>query len=207
MPPEQLPPAEGEAAEGGGAHAEAPPDPLEGFHLRPGRRGPATTLTEEMIHTIAEALARYGVKRIAAAKAGTTEDCLDAWLRRGADAAKRRKRSLYTQLYAACEEAMAHRAAYLIELGDKTVMDRHTNPRWVTWALAVTAPKQFTVPKEGPAKASGQLGPAFEMVTPAQAAASLEEKLAHFLATEARVEKILAEAAEPRSGEAGEGGA
>lgn len=204
MPPELLPPAKGEAADGEGAPSEGP-NPLQGFQLRPGRRGPTTTLTQEMIPVIATAVARYGVKRIAAAKAGTTEDCLDAWLRRGADAARRRKRSLYTQLYAACEEAWAHRAGFLMELGDRTVMDRHTNPRWVTWALAITAPKQFTVPKEGQAKAAQGLGPAFEMVTPAQAAQSLEEKLAHFLATEEKVERILAESA-AAGGEAGEGG-
>jgi hypothetical protein len=201
MPPELLPSAQGEeAGEKSGAPGEGP-DPLEGFHLRPGSRGPESTLKAEMIPIIATALARYGVKRIAAAKAGTTEDCLDAWLRRGADAARRRKRSLYTELYAACEQAMAHRTGFLIELGDRTVMDRHTNPRWVTWALAVTAPKQFTVPKEGPAKTGGQLGPAFEMVTPAQAAQSLEEKLAHFLATEEKVAAILAEGAAAATGE------
>jgi hypothetical protein len=152
-----------------------------------------------MLPVLAEWYARTGVKRLAAAKAGTTEDCLSAWLARGAEQAKRGKVSRYTALLAAMDAAWAHRTAYLIELGERTVVDRHTNPRFLTWLMVVTSPKQFTVPKENSGSAGTQLGPAFELQTPQEAAQSLEEKLAHFLATEKKVESILAEAAEAAS--------
>lgn len=161
------------------------PDPLAGYHYRPGRRGPATTLKPEMIPTIARELARTGVQRIAAAKAGTTEDCLGAWLKRGHEAVRRGKRSIYTELLAACEEAWAHRYGFLIELGERTVTDRHCNPRFITWLMGVTSPKQFTVPKEA-APSSHSLGPAFELVTHEEAEKALVEKLTRFLAEDAK---------------------
>ena len=203
MPPELLPPAQGEEAEAGGAPGAPLPNALEGYVFRAGTRGPATTLRPSMIPIIAEALARTGVKRIAAAKAHTTEDCLGKWLKRGADAMARGKRSLYTQLLLACEEAWAHRYSYLIELGERTVTDRHCNPRFVTWLMGVTAPKTFTVPKE-PAQGAVKsgLGPAFELLTPEEAARSLDEKLSHFLSTEKRVEQILAAAVAPAASSA-----
>lgn len=187
MPKELLAPEEGEAPSAPGI-----PDPLEGYTWK-GSRGPASTLREDMISIIARALAETGFKRVAAARAGCTEDALGAWLSRGAQQAKARKRSLYTRLLSACEEAWAHHASYMLRLGDRTVLDRHTNPRWVTWKLAVMG-ESFRVPKEAAARASG-LGPAFELQSPAEAAAALEEKLQHFLVTQERVEKILAEAA------------
>lgn len=181
MPKELLPPKEGEDA----PSAPGIPDPLKGYYYRPGRAGPATTLKPEMVPIIAEALARTGVQRIAAAKAGTTEDCLGAWLKRGREAMRRGKRSIYTELLVACEEAWAHRFGFLIELGERTVTDRHCNPRFITWLMQVSAPKQFTVPKEATAAAAG-LGPAFELVTPEDAEKALIEKLTRFLAEEAK---------------------
>ncbi len=178
MPPKLL----GEPSDGSDEGAPELPDPLAGFHLRPGARGPRTTLKREMVPVIAEWLARTGVLRIAAAKAGTTEDCLGKWLSKGRDAAARRKSSLYTELLTACEEAWAHRFGYLIELGERTVTDRHMNPRFVTWLMAVTGPKHFTVPREQTAQAQGNgLGSAFELVTPEAAAASVHNKLMRFL--------------------------
>src|SRR6218665_2907103 len=104
FPPELV----GEPSDGPGEDAPEVPDPLAGFHLRPGARGPRTTLTRAMIPIIAESLARTGVQRIAAAKAGTTEDCLGKWLSKGRDAVARRKSSLYTELLFACETTWAH---------------------------------------------------------------------------------------------------
>ncbi len=195
IPPELLPLEESGQAEAPGASGGGGVDPLAGYRYRPGRRGPRTTLRPEMIRTIAEGLARTGMQRIAAAQAGTTADCLRAWLSRGLEASKRRKKSIYTELLMACEEAWAHRYAHLIQLGELTVTDRHMNPRFITWLMAVTSPKDFTVPKEKAQVAGNRLGPAFEMVTPEAAAASLEEKLAHFLDTEEKVSAILAESA------------
>lgn len=197
MPPELLPPASPGEAAANGPSEEGLPEALRGYAFRAGRRGPASTLRPPMVPIIAHWLARTGVKRIAAAKAGTTEDCLDQWLRRGLDATRRRKASIYTELLAACEEAWAHRYAYLIELGERTVEDRHTNPRFVTWLMAVTAPRQFTVPREpGPTRPASKLGPAFEMVTPEAAAQALEEKLQRFLALEAQQDGERAAGAE-----------
>lgn len=193
MPPELL----GEPLEGEGHDAPELPDPLEGYHFRPGRRGPRTTLTREMIPVIAQWLARTGVLRIAAAKAGASEDTLGKWISRGRDAANRRKNSLYTELLIACEEAWAHRFAHLIELGERTVVDRHMNPRFITWLMSVTGPKHFTVQREQAAQAGNVLGPAFEMVTPEQAAKALEEKARKFLELEDKRAELIAELAGP----------
>ncbi|MFL5344370.1 MAG: hypothetical protein ACJ8AT_06240 [Hyalangium sp.] len=181
--------------EGAEDEAGAPeiPNPLEGWEWK-GSRGPATTLKEEMIAVIARALAETGFLRVAAARAGCTEDALSAWLARGEQQVKARKRSIYTRLLSACQEAWAHHASFMLKLGDRTVLDRHTNPRWVTWKLSVMG-STFRVPKEGPSGQGQGLGPAFELQSPAEAATALEEKMAHFLATQVRVEKILAEAA------------
>jgi hypothetical protein len=194
MPPALL----GEPSDGPGEDAPELPDPLAGFSLRPGTRGPRTTLTRAMIPVIAESLARTGVQRIAAAKAGTTEDCLGKWLTKGRDAVARRKSSLYTELLFACEQAWAHRFGFLIELGERTVVDRHCNPRFITWLMQVTAPKQFTVPRELAAQAQGgALGPAFELVAPDAAAKSVHEKLLRVLD-----EDDTSHAPPPGSGEA-----
>ncbi|MCY1080287.1 hypothetical protein [Archangium lansingense] len=193
--PRNLPPELLDGPDGGdGGDSSLAPDPLEGYEPT-GLRGPRTSLTPEMVLTIAREIARTGVLRSAAAKAGTTDDCLSQWLRRGKDAAARRKRSLYTQLYMEVEYARAHRRAYLINLGERSVTDRHMNPRFVTWLMAVTEPKEFTVPREpGAALPGNALGPAFEMVTPEQAMKSLEEKAAKFLALEDRRAAMIAEA-------------
>ncbi|EPX62537.1 hypothetical protein D187_008725 [Cystobacter fuscus DSM 2262] len=199
IPPDLL----GEPSNGPGEDASDLPDPLAGFHLRPGTRGPRTTLTKAMIPVIAESLARTGVQRIAAAKAGTTEDCLGKWLTKGRDAVARRKASLYTELLFACEQAWAHRFGFLIELGERTVTDRHCNPRFITWLMQVTAPKQFTVPREPAAQAQGgALGPAFELVSPEAAAKSVREKLLRFLEEDDKSRAPPPEETPPPSGEA-----
>jgi hypothetical protein len=59
-------------------------------------------------------------------RAGVPEDALSAWLARGAQQTKSRKRSIYTRLLAACEKAWAHHASFMLKLGDRTVLDRHT---------------------------------------------------------------------------------
>ncbi|QRK06057.1 hypothetical protein JQX13_38930 [Archangium violaceum] len=190
MPPELL---DG-PVEGDGGDASIAPDPLDGYEPT-GLRGPRTSLTPEMVLVIAREIARTGLLRSAAAMAGTTEDCLDKWLRRGKDAAARKKRSLYTQLYMECEYARAHRRAYLINLGERSITDRHMNPRFATWLLAVTEPKVFTVPREANAAQQGNaLGPAFEMVTPEQAMQALEEKARKFLELEDKRAAMIAEA-------------
>ena len=168
------------------------PDPLEGYEPT-GLRGPRTSLTPDMVFVIAREIARTGVLRSAAARAGTTDDCLGQWLRRGKDAAARRKRSLYTQLYMEVEAARAHRRGYLINLGERSVTDRHMNPRFVTWLMAVTEPKEFTVPREAaPVQQANGLGAAFEMVSPEEAAKSIEEKLRKFLKLEDTRESLFA---------------
>jgi hypothetical protein len=170
-----------DADENGGAAGEAP-DPLAGWH-DPGQPGPKSTLTPTMIPIIAREVASGATKRAAAATAGTTEDCLSAWLKRGREAAGKRKVSKYTRLLIAYERAEAHYQRFLQRLGLQSVTDRHCNPRFVTHSLAVRDPKNWTVPKEPVAGGPrGQGG--YELLTPAQARAALEERLARFLAVE-----------------------
>lgn len=200
-----------EPEDGAGGDMPEAPDPLAGYEPT-GLRGPRTSLKPEMVLVIARELARTGVLRSAAAKAGTTEDCLGKWLSRGKEAAGRKKRSLYTQLYLECEHARAHRRAYLMNLGERTVTDRHMNPRFITWLMSVTEPKLFTVPREPTAaQQASQLGAAFEMVTPEEAAKSLEAKMRKFLELEdtrdALFAKVMAEAGLEASPPAPEGSA
>ncbi|MET0405646.1 MAG: hypothetical protein ABW123_24720 [Cystobacter sp.] len=203
MPPELM----GEPSEGPGEDASALPDPMAGFHLRPGRRGPRACLTQAMIPIIAEELARTGIQRIAAAKAGATETSLSKWLSRGRDQAARKKTSVYTELLFACEHAWAHRTRYLIELGERTVVDRHANPRFLTWLLSVTSPKHFTVPREPTAQAQGgALGPAFELVSPEAAAKSVREKLLRFLDEDDKSQALPPEESPPATDEAAPAG-
>jgi len=169
------------------------PDPLAGWRWEDDKPGPSSTLKPEMIPVIARAVASGASKREAAADAGTTEDCLGAWLKRGEEAVRKRKRSPYTRLLRAYEKAEAHYQRFLRELGHRTVVDKKANPRFLTWALAVRDPKRFTVPKEtAAAQKSNGLGPAFELVTPEAAATSLEEKLRKFIGLEDEREALFA---------------
>jgi hypothetical protein len=177
-----------------GATAPEVPNPLDGWEAPEGQPGPESTLKPAMIPIIAREIAGGATKRAAAAEAGTTEDCLGAWLKRGREAAAKRKRSKYTRLLVAYEKAEAHYQRFLRELGHRSVVDRHCNPRFITWNFAVRDPKNYTVPKEGTGHAGRGLGPAFEMVTPAQARVALEERLARFLAVEDERQKTEEEA-------------
>lgn len=180
---QQHRPHDDDAGEGGAAAPDVP-DPLDGWKDPEGQPGPESTLKPAMIPIIAREIASGATKRAAAAEAGTTEDCLGAWLKRGREAAAKRKRSKYTRLLVAYEKAEAHYQRFARELGHRSVVDRHCNPRFITWILAVRDPKNHTVLKEGTGQAGRGLGPAFEMVSPAQARAALEERLARFLAVE-----------------------
>jgi len=177
----QLRPPDDDAGEDGAAAPEVP-DPLEGWEDPEGQPGPEGTLKPTMIPIIAREIASGATKRAAAAEAGTTEDCLGAWLKRGREAAAKRKRSKYTRLLVAYEKAEAHYQRFARELGHRSVVDRHCNPRFITWILAVRDPKNHTVPKE-PVAPRGQTG-GLELLTPAQARAALEERLERFLAVE-----------------------
>ncbi|HEX5750013.1 MAG TPA: hypothetical protein VFZ09_27535 [Archangium sp.] len=205
--PRNLPPELLDGPDGGeGGDVPLAPDPLEGYEPT-GLRGPRTSLTPDMVLVIAREIARTGVLRSAAARAGTTEDCVGQWLRRGKDAAARKKRSLYTQLYMEVEYARAHRRAYLINLGERSVTDRHMNPRFVTWLMSVTEPKEFTVPREAaPTQQANGLGAAFDLVTPEDAVKAIETKLRRFLELEDTRDALFAKVrAEAEQGEQADG--
>ena len=197
----------GEPSDGPVEDASEQPDPMAGYELRPGRRGPRTTLTQAMIPVIAKALARFGFLRVAAAEAGCTEDSLGKWLSRGREQAARKKKSLYTELLFACEQAWAHRVGFLVELGERTVTDRHANPRFLTWLMAVMSPKHFTLPRESAVQApGGALGPAFERVAPEDAAKNVRAKLGRFLKEDDKSQAPPPEESPPASAEAASAG-
>jgi hypothetical protein len=182
--------APGDGQDAGAGGVPGAPDPLREWK-EPGTRGPDSSLRPGMIPVIAREVASGATKRAAAAVAGTTEDCLSAWLKRGKEAAGKRKRSRYTQLLIAYEKAEAHYQRFLRQLGLQSVTDRHCNPRFITYSLGVRDPKNWTVPKEGgPARGANTV---LELLTPAQARQALEERLERFLAAEE--ERHKAEAA------------
>ncbi|HYI01552.1 hypothetical protein [Hyalangium sp.] len=178
-----------------GEAAPEVPNPLEGWDGPGEKPGPESTLKPEMIPIIAQEIASGATKRAAAAEAGTTEDCLGAWLKRGREAAGKRKRSKYTRLLIAYERAEAHHQRFLRKLGLQSVTDRHCNPRFVTYSLAVRDPKNWTIPKE-PAAARGQ-AVVGELLTPAQARAALEERLERFLKVDDERVKAEQDASDP----------
>lgn len=168
------------------------PDPLAGWRWDDGKPGPSSSLTMEKARKICEAIASGATKREAAAAGDTTEDCVDAWLERGRKTAAARKTSPYTRFLLVYEKAEAHYQRWARDLGHRTVLDKKTNPRFITWYLGLKDPKNFTARRESSSKQSGALGPAFEMVTPEAAAKSLEEKLRKFLGLEDQREALFA---------------
>jgi hypothetical protein len=180
--------------DGEGRAAPGVPDPLDGWTEGDGARGPESTLRREMIAVIAREVASGATKRAAAATAGTTEDCLGAWLKRGKEMAGKRKRGKYTQLLIAYEKAEAHYQRFLRGLGVRSVTDRHCNPRFITYSLGVRDPKNWTIPRDG-APAGRGAGAVLELLTPAQARQALEERLERFLSVEDERNRADAEAA------------
>lgn len=171
------------------------------YHLV-GRSGPASTCSPDVIASVAKALARGCTRRQAAALAGVTSaNLLTTWVKRGLEEldefenGKRTETSVLATLAFEVSRAEAHYQAELIDIGNKASVNKGLSDKWVRWRLAVAAPKDFTVPAASLGPASQGLGPAFELVTPEEAATTLDEKLARFL--EERDKQLALEAAPP----------
>ena|GEM_PF-6740651 len=169
--------------------------------------GPASTLTYGIQTEIVTQLRKGATKRMAAALAGTTEGRLQGWLRRGREAIEGNKRSRYTEFVQEVERAEAEYQMQLVEASTEAISDKTMNDKVIRWRLAVSAPKDFTVPREAAVAAGGALGPLFEMVTPEEARTRLDEKLTRFLEEHDKLEAAIADASsEPAPSGVGEAG-
>ena len=164
----------------GGAPEAFSLDPLKGY--KPLKRpGPVTTLTEAVGLEVCRHIAAGRTLRDAASKAGTSDVCVQEWLKRGREAIGQGRDDGYSCFVVEYEHAGAHFREALDSAALENIGNKAFNEKYVRWRLAVSAPKDFTLPREGPAVAGNGLGALFEMVTPEQARARLEEKLARFL--------------------------
>lgn len=146
-----------------------------------GPRGPATTLTAEMIATIARDVGKGASRAAAAASVRTTEDCLNQWLQRGRRHVAEGTESLYAELLLECASASREYELHLLDLGDQAAQDKSLNVRWVTWRLGFLRPSEFTARAlEGPDSGSG-----FALMTPEEAVQSVQALMQEFLARRA----------------------
>ncbi|MFY0567076.1 hypothetical protein ACN28E_25005 [Archangium lansingense] len=152
--------------------------PAPSYHPPKKPRGPATTLTEEMIPIIARDVGRGASRAAAAASVRTTEDCLNQWLQRGRRHVAEGTESLYASLLLECASASREYELHLLDLGDAAAQDKTLNVRWVTWRLGFLRPQEFTARAiEGPANGSG-----FALMSPEEAVQSVQALMAEFLA-------------------------
>lgn len=165
-----------------GYDPKRPPGKPAGGKRAPKFSGPASTLTYQLQTAIVAELRQGSTKRMAAAIAGTTETRLQNWLRRGREAIEAGKRSRYTEFVLEVERAQAEFQKSLVKDARDSIHDKTMDGRGARWFLAVTAPKDFTVPREAAAPASNGFGPLFEVITPDEAMAKLDDKLATFIA-------------------------
>jgi hypothetical protein len=163
-----------------------PLNPLEGY-APCGTRGPITILEEKpkMIGVIARALASGKTRKDAASKAGTTDDCLRQWLKRGNEQALQGKATLYTKLLAEVNHAEAHWRDKLQEVELQGMVNpRRFDLKHARWRLAISDPKNFTQ-QRGPGEDEAGHGlAAFQLMSPEEAVRSVEEKLLRFLKEE-----------------------
>ncbi|WNG57397.1 hypothetical protein F0U59_23490 [Archangium gephyra] len=152
--------------------------PAPEYHPPKKPRGPATTLTEEMIPIIARDVGKGTSRASAAASVRTTEDCLNQWLQRGRRHVAEGTESLYSALLLECASASREYELHLLDLGDQAAQDKTLNVRWVTWRLGFLRPQEFTARAiEGPANGSG-----FALMSPEEAVQSVQGLMAEFLA-------------------------
>ncbi|RKH64111.1 hypothetical protein [Corallococcus aberystwythensis] len=165
-----------------GYDPKPPPGKPAGGKRAPKFSGPATTLTYKIQTAIVAELRQGATKRMAAALAGTTDARLQNWLRRGREAIEAGKRSRYTEFVVEVERAQAEFQKSRVKDALDSISDKTMDGRGARWFLAVTAPKDFTIPREPAAPAGNGHGPLFEVITPDEARAKLDEKLATFIA-------------------------
>ncbi|RKG97835.1 hypothetical protein D7V97_33860 [Corallococcus sp. CA053C] len=165
-----------------GYDPKRPPGKPAGGKRAPKYSGPASTLTYKLQTAIVAELRQGSTKRMAAALAGTTEARLQNWLRRGREAIEAGKRSRYTEFVVEVERAQAEFQKGLVKDVNEAIRDKTMDGRGARWFLGVLAPKDFTVPREAAAPAGNGHGPLFEVITPDEARAKLDDKLATFIA-------------------------
>jgi hypothetical protein len=151
--------------------------PAPSYEPPPVRRGPRTTLTEDMVPLIARDVARGASRAAAAASVRTTADCLKQWLQRGRRDVAEGKDTVYAYLLLECAASAREYELHLLELGDAAAQDKTLNVRWVTWRLGFLRPEEYTARA---AEEAGTTG--FALMTPEEAVQSVHQLMADFLA-------------------------
>ncbi|RJS19571.1 hypothetical protein DRW03_21300 [Corallococcus sp. H22C18031201] len=144
--------------------------------------GPATTLTERLGSELCRKIAAGHTLRDAAALVGTTDTVVQGWLTRGRDAVERNEESPYTAFLMEYQAAGAHFRHVLEEAQQANIGNRAFNDKYVRWRLAVSDPKNFTIPRQG--GPTGTDGGAFDLISPEDAQKTLVDRLSRFLGDE-----------------------
>ncbi|RKH08727.1 hypothetical protein D7X74_31060 [Corallococcus sp. CA047B] len=156
-------------------------DPL--INYKPlGRPGPLTTLTAQLGAQLCRRIAAGDTLRDAAAAVGTSDTVVQGWLTRGHEAIERGAEDIYTAFVMEYSAARAHFHRVLQEAQLENIGNRAFNDKYVRWRLAVSAPKDFTLPRT--AKPAGGDDGAFELVSPEEAQKTLADRLGRFLSGE-----------------------
>lgn len=185
-------------------HRDFQPD-VDAAAAAPKRRGRPSKLTAELIEQIAGYISQGRTKRMAASLAGTYEQQLATWLKRGRELLEAGKAShLQAQLVLAVDAAEASFLGPHIDNVSASATDRSRDYRPSKWLLSVRAPKDFATqfPTAGTAQADEE--GAAPTVSPEAALQSLTEKMARFLADYDRDQ--AAKAPVCAAPEAGDGG-
>ncbi|MFP2897558.1 hypothetical protein [Corallococcus sp. 4LFB] len=152
--------------------------------------GPESTLTERLGLAICRRIASGRTLRDAAAKEGTNEGVVQGWLTRARAAVAASEENLYTWFLVEYEHAAAHFRAALEDTVLDNIGNRQLNEKFIRWRLSVSDPKNYTVPREAVAPTGNGLGPLFELITPDEARAKLDDKLATFIAQHQKAEAL-----------------
>jgi hypothetical protein len=166
--------------------APSPLDPLAGYQPC-GTRGPITILEKRprMIRDIAQALAEGSTRKVAAAKAGTTDACLRQWLKRGEEQSLQGKTTLYTKLLVEVNHAEAHYASKLDEIERRGLVEpRRYDMKHLRWRKALLDPKHNTLPSKSEDEQGAGALAAFQLMSPEEAVRHVQAKLERFLKTE-----------------------
>lgn len=152
--------------------------------------GPESMLTESLGLAICRRIASGRTLRDAAAKEGTNEGVVQGWLTRGRAAVAASEENLYTWFLVEYDHAAAHFRAALEDTVLDNIGNRRLNEKFIRWRLSVSDPKNYTVPREAAVPVSNGLGPLFELITPDEARAKLDDKLATFIAQHLRAQAL-----------------
>lgn len=167
------------------------------------RPGPATALDEALIERLAELIATGHPKEKASVLCGLEKSTLAKWIERGREAIRKDEHTIQAELVYAIDHAEAQYLQYLLTLKHEAITSRAVDYRPIQGLMSRRFPKDYGQPQAPVPGQPGAEGTVFELASPDEAQASLEEKLVRFLKSPAAAPENEAEE-EAASDEAGD---